>query len=260
MNVGSPLLDVSGVTLQYKTGRRVVTATRRVSFQVSRSDRLVLLGPSGCGKSTLLKAIGGFYRPTEGRITLRGKAVKGPGPDRVFVFQEFEQLLPWKTVRENVEFALTTSGKMGAAEARNEAVRYLGKVNLLKFLNAYPHTLSGGMKQRVAIARCLAMNPEIVLMDEPFASLDAMTRRKMQEEVLELWRESRFTLVFVTHSISEATKLGNRIVLLSAHPGEVLGERTVDAATSWDERSAETLQFQDEIQETLARGAIDFSI
>lgn len=218
------LLRVNGVTLQYRTKDHWVTATYRVSFDVLRSDRFILLGPSGCGKSTLLKAVGGFMQPVEGEIRLKGTCVRKPGPDRMMVFQEFDQLLPWKTVKENVMFALTSSGRLPAKLAEERAMHYIGKVNLLKFTNSYPHMLSGGMKQRVAIARGMAMEPDILLMDEPFAALDALTRRKMQDELLQLWEDTRFTVLFVTHSIAEAVKVGSRILLLSPHPGQVKAE------------------------------------
>jgi NitT/TauT family transport system ATP-binding protein len=221
---GTPLLQVEGVTLQYKTREHLVTATYRVDFDVFRGDRFVLLGPSGCGKSSLLKGVGGFLRPVEGTIRLNGRVVERPGPDRMMVFQEFDQLLPWKTVLQNVMFPLRTSGKCGRCEATAKALAAIAKVGLDKFRDVYPHMLSGGMKQRVAIARAMAMEPEILLMDEPFAALDALTRRKMQEELLQLWDELRFTVLFVTHSIEEAVIVGNRILVLSPHPGQVKAE------------------------------------
>jgi NitT/TauT family transport system ATP-binding protein len=220
----SPVVEVRGVTLQYKTSDHLVTATYRVDFNVLRSDRFVLLGPSGCGKSTLLKAIGGYMLPTEGSIRLNGREVTRPGPDRMMVFQEFDQLLPWKTVLQNVLFPLVTSGKYERAAAREKALSLIEKVNLANFADSYPHTLSGGMKQRVAIARGMAMEPDVLLMDEPFAALDALTRVRMQDELLALWDEIKFTVIFVTHSIPEAVKIGNRILLLTPHPGQVKAE------------------------------------
>jgi NitT/TauT family transport system ATP-binding protein len=218
------LLEVDNVTLQYRTREHLVVATWRVSFNVLKGDRFVVLGPSGCGKSTLLKAVGGFLRPVEGQIRLKGKPTLDPGPDRMMVFQEFDQLLPWKTVLENVVLALTASGRLDRKRARERALHYIEKVGLTKFRDSFPHMLSGGMKQRVAIARGMAMEPDILLMDEPFAALDALTRQKMQQELLALWEETRFTVLFVTHSIPEAVVLGTRILLLSAHPGQVRAE------------------------------------
>lgn len=219
-----PLLQVQNVSLEYRTAKRVVRATHQVSFEIDPGDRFVLLGPSGCGKSTLLKAVAGFITPSEGQIRLAGTEVTQPGPDRIVVFQEFDQLPPWKTVIQNVMFPLLASRTLKGKEASERAHYYLAKVGLSAFADAYPHTLSGGMKARVAIARALAMQPKILLMDEPFAALDALTRRKMQEELLQLWDEVQFTLMFVTHSIEEALVVGNRILLLSPHPGRVRAE------------------------------------
>ena len=217
-----PLLQVDGVTLQYKTPHALVTATYRVDFSVHRSDRYVVLGPSGCGKSTLLKAVGGYIRPTEGRITLDGREIVRPGPDRVMVFQEFDQLLAWKTVKENVVFALRNGARLAAREAEEKALHSIDKVGLTPFADVYPHMLSGGMKARVAIARGMAMEPAILLMDEPFAALDALTRRKMQDELLALWEETRFTVLFVTHAIDEAIRVGepHPAALAASRPGQ----------------------------------------
>jgi len=222
-NQNAPLLRASGVTIDYPTARGTVRATQDVSFDVYRGDRFVLLGPSGCGKSTLLKAVGGFIAPRAGSLQLDGRNILKPGPDRIVVFQEFDQLPPWKTVKQNVMFPLLAGGT-AKKEAEARALHWLAKVGLGNFADAYPHTLSGGMKARVAIARALAMQPEILLMDEPFAALDALTRRRMQEELQALWEEARFTMLFVTHSIEEALVVGNRILLLSPHPGRVRAE------------------------------------
>ncbi len=222
--LAEPLLSVRGVSLEYRTQESVVRATHRIDLDIHAADRFVLLGPSGCGKSTLLKAIAGFIPPVEGEIVLDGRRVGGPGPDRIVVFQEFDQLPPWKSVLDNVAFPLVASRKAGKREARERARHSLGKVGLTAFADAFPHQLSGGMKQRVAIARALAMQPRVLLMDEPFAALDALTRRRMQEELLALWEEVRFTLLFVTHSIEEALVVGNRVALLSPHPGRVRAE------------------------------------
>src|ERR1700730_12839871 len=248
---GRPLLDVRGVTMQYKTQAHLITATYRVSFSVLQGDRFVVVGPSGCGKSTLLKAVGGYLTPTEGEIRLKGERIAKPAPDRIMVFQEFDQLLPWMTVFENVTFPLKTTGTLRGKAADARAMHYLDKVKLTDFAHSYPHTLSGGMKQRVAIARGMAMEPDILLMDEPFAALDALTRRKMQDELLMLWEETRFTVLFVTHSIPEAIKVGSRILLLSPHPGQVKAE--LETATSPDaaialEKRIQHMLFEDEIE------------
>ena len=259
----SALLEVDGVTLAYKTAQSLVTATRRVSFTVGESDRYVLLGPSGCGKSTLLKAVGGYMAPTEGEIRIKGRRVTEPGADRMMVFQEFDQLLPWKTVLENVVFPLRVARRMSRRDAEARARDYIEKVNLTRAVDAYPHTLSGGMKQRVAIARGMAMEPDILLMDEPFAALDALTRRRMQDELLQLWEGTRFTVLFVTHSIAEAIRIGTRILLLSPHPGQVKAEvEDVERAGMGDgtaqalERRIHELLFADAVEDVASEAVL----
>jgi NitT/TauT family transport system ATP-binding protein len=253
--VGAPLLDVRDVTIQYKTQQHLITATYRVSFRVLQGDRFVVLGPSGCGKSTLLKAVGGYLQPTEGEIRLKSDQIRKPGPDRIMVFQEFDQLLPWKTVLENVTFPLKTTGKLTGKAANDRAMHYIEKVNLANFANSYPHMLSGGMKQRVAIARGMAMEPDILLMDEPFAALDALTRTRMQDELLALWDETQFTVLFVTHSIPEAIKIGSRILLLSPHPGQVKAE--INSVARGQEDSDEAAALAREIHQMLFADQIE---
>lgn len=235
------LLTVRDVTLRYRTPEQIVTATWRVSFDLREGDRFVLLGPSGCGKSTLLKAVGGYIQPAEGKIALRGREISRPGPDRMMVFQEFDQLLPWKSVLANVAFPLIVAKGMGRRQALEVARGYVDKVGLARAVDAYPHTLSGGMKQRVAIARAMAMKPDMLLMDEPYAALDALTRRRMQEELLSLWDDIGFTTLFVTHSIEEAIIIGSRILVLSPHPGQVIAELD---ATGFDHHHIGGTEFQ----------------
>jgi NitT/TauT family transport system ATP-binding protein len=239
-----PLLAVTNVTIQYETRDSLVTATRGVSFNVFSADRFVLLGPSGCGKSTLLKCIGGFIAPVEGSIKVNGHPVLRPGPDRMMVFQEFDQLMPWKTVLQNVMFPLLASKQASRKEAKERALAVIEKVRLSAFRGAYPHTLSGGMKQRVAIARGMVMEPEILLMDEPFAALDALTRQQMQDELLQLWEDTNFTVIFVTHSIEEAIVIGSRILVLGPHPGRVRAELNADGFGRGDIGASEFASLQ----------------
>ncbi len=259
----APLLAVDDVTLQYKTDQHLVTATFRVGFEVYEGERFVLLGPSGCGKSTLLKAVAGFMQPVEGTMRLAGKDIRQPGSDRMMVFQEFDQLLPWKTVLGNVLFPLMVNRKMPKEQAIEHARSVIAKVNLSKFEDVYPHMLSGGMKQRVSIARALAMEPKVLLMDEPFAALDALTRRKMQEELKALWDDVRFTVLFVTHSIEEALLVGSRILVMSPHPGRVKAELNADHLDFGDigtpefeklHRRIHDLLFADKVETALATG------
>lgn len=231
-------LEIKEVTISYELGdKKIYKAIENVNFEIKQFERLVLLGPSGCGKSSLLKAIGGFIKPSSGSIILGQKAITKPGLDRAFVFQEFDQLLAWKTVLENVVFALSATKKIDKKDAIIKAKEFLKKVNLSAFEDNYPHQLSGGMKMRVAIARCLAIGAEVILMDEPFASLDAITRKKMQDDLLELWKETNFTMLFVTHSIEEAIKLGSKIIIFGTNPSQILKQIDVNDFTSKDEIS-----------------------
>jgi NitT/TauT family transport system ATP-binding protein len=255
-----PFLDVSHLTVQYKTGEHIVNATEDVCFSVNESDRLILLGPSGCGKSTILKVIGGFLKPAGGSVMLNGIAVKKPGADRAFMFQEFDQLLPWKTALENIVFAIRQTRKISRRDAVECARELIKKVKLTQFENTYPHELSGGMKQRVAIARCLALKSKVILMDEPFAALDALTRQQMQEELLELWVETKFTLVFVTHSIDEAIMLGTRIVILSAHPGKVADEMDVNWSKIDQSSHPEYAALKERITYILFKDKLEYTI
>ncbi len=202
-----------------KTYGRHVEALRDVSLTLAHGKLSTLLGPSGCGKTTLLKIIGGLIPPTRGEVWIKGKQVDGPGPERAFVFQDFA-LLPWATVLRNVAFGLELRGM--PKDQRNEAaLKHIADAGLSGFESSYPHQLSGGMRQRVGLARALAVDADIILMDEPFSSVDEQTRRKFQEDLLELLARRNKTVVFVTHSIEEAVYLSDRIVLFSPRPGRV---------------------------------------
>ena len=194
-------------------------ALENLDLDVRAGEFLVLVGPSGCGKSTLLDLLGGLTKPTLGRILLDGKPITGPGLDRGIVFQQYA-LLPWRTAQRNVEFGLEAKG-LSRATRRARAEHYLELVGLAGFGDRYPHELSGGMKQRVAIARSLAFDPEVLLMDEPFAALDAQTRESLQDELLRIWRATGKTILFITHGIDEAVYLGQRVAVLTSRPGTV---------------------------------------
>src|ERR687895_2948993 len=218
---GGPLLQVEHVRLGYWTQRGFTLAVEDVSFDVDTGERVIVIGPSGCGKSTLLKAVAGFLEPIGGVIRVSGRTSLAPGPDRAVVFQEFDQLFPWRTVLGNVTYPLRVNGK-SRKEARAVAREFLELMRLTRAADRFPHQLSGGMKQRVAIARALALQPQLLLMDEPFGSLDAITRQRLQAELLRIVEQTHVTLMFVTHSIEEALVLGDRIVVLGDAPSTVL--------------------------------------
>jgi NitT/TauT family transport system ATP-binding protein len=210
---GRALLQVEDVDLGYWTPDGFTPATRDVAFEVAPRERIIVIGPSGCGKSTLLKAIAGFLTPTRGSISVAGRRTLEPGPDRAVVFQEFDQLFPWRTVLDNVAYPLRINGR-GRRDATATARRFLELTHLTHASERFPHQLSGGMKQRVAIARALALEPQILLMDEPFGSLDAITRARLQRELRGILDRTETTLLFVTHSIDEALVLGERVIVL----------------------------------------------
>ena len=213
------VLDVQALGREFVGENGPVTALRDVSFKVHRREFLCVIGPSGCGKSTLIRMVAGLDYPTSGRMLLDGKEVHGPGPDRGMVFQGYT-LFPWLTVTANVMFGLQMQG-MDRNQAESEARQWIELVGLSRFEKAYPAQLSGGMKQRTAIARALAANPRILLMDEPFGALDAQTRAQMQTHLLEIWRNVDVTILFITHDLDEAILLADRILVLKANPGEV---------------------------------------
>lgn len=213
------VLEVENLGREFPGAHGRVTALRDVSFKVHRREFLCVIGPSGCGKSTLIRMVAGLDHPTSGRMLVDGRDVRGPGPDRGMVFQGYT-LFPWLTVTRNVMFGLQMNG-MEATQAQSEARQWINLVGLSRFENAYPAQLSGGMKQRTAIARALAANPRILLMDEPFGALDAQTRAQMQAHLLEIWRNVDVTILFITHDLDEAILLADRILVLKANPGEV---------------------------------------
>ena len=212
-------LRIVNVNKTYLTQNHSIAALRNINFNIEEGEFFCILGPSGCGKSTLLRCIAGFEQVTEGEILLADQPVRQLGPDRTMVFQTFEQLLPWKTVRGNVEFPMKAGNKASKKEIRDTARHFINMVGLGDFKDNYPHELSGGMKQRAAIARALALRPKVLLMDEPFASVDAQTRTVLQNELIRIWGSFQTTIVFVTHNIQEAIILGSKIAVMGKRPG-----------------------------------------
>jgi NitT/TauT family transport system ATP-binding protein len=221
-------LVVERLRLSYPSskGEGAFVALNDVDLSVEKGEFVTIVGPSGCGKSTLLMLIAALLAPTEGTVRLNGRALTAPGSDRAFVFQDFA-LLPWRTVLKNVELGLELKG-VDAETRRATAQRFIAMVGLKRFENSYPHQLSGGMRQRVGIARALSVDPEVLLMDEPFGALDAQIRQVMGSELLRIWEAARKTILFVTHDIDEAIYLGDRIIVMSASPGRIIREIPVD--------------------------------
>ena len=226
-----PHIQIRDVSLTYDTPAGRVAGVDGVSFDIEQSEFVCLVGPSGCGKTTLLNMIAGFLKPSAGDIHIGGEPVTGHGMDRGIVFQDFAQLFPWRTALGNVSFGLEMKG-VAKAEREEIARRQLKLVKLDKFGKSYPHHLSGGMQQRVAIARALAYNPAVLLMDEPFAALDALTRDDMQRLLADVWRETRKTVVYVTHNVAEAVYLADRVVVMTPHPGTLKSVVPIAARTA----------------------------
>jgi NitT/TauT family transport system ATP-binding protein len=254
----APKLQLENVTKCFpiRGQKSSFTAIEDISIDLPAGEFLVLVGPSGCGKSTLLDLLGGLSTPSSGRILLDGKPITGPGLDRGIVFQQYA-LLPWRTARKNIEFGLEAKG-LPAAVRRERAEQYLELVGLQSFADRYPHELSGGMKQRVAIARSLAFDPEVLLMDEPFAALDAQTRESLQDELLRIWKATGKTILFITHGIDEAIYLGQRVAVLTSRPGRI--KQIVDVEidrTAEDVRSEESFRAQRHHIWTLLRDEVE---
>jgi len=236
-------IEVNHVSLVYDTPGGKVPGVDDVSFAMEPSEFLCLVGPSGCGKTTLLNIIAGFLAPIAGEILIGGKAVNGYGQDRGIVFQDFAQLFPWRTALGNVVFGLEMKG-VPKAEREAIGLEQLKLVKLEKFAHSYPHHLSGGMQQRVAIARALAYNPAVLLMDEPFAALDALTRDDMQRLLADVWRETRKTVIYVTHNVAEAVFLADRVIVMTPHPGRIKTEVRINLPRPRDPLSVEFLEYQ----------------
>jgi NitT/TauT family transport system ATP-binding protein len=216
------ILHINNLSKSFSRNNSKTTVLENISFFVNKGEFICIVGPSGCGKSTLLKQIGSFDIPDKGTIFLNDKTVRKPGLNRIMVFQDFDQLFPWKTVIQNVLFPLQINKISNSRQEQLQtAKKYLSMVNLAEYINYYPHQLSGGMKQRTAIARALAINPDILLMDEPFGSLDAQTRTSLQQMLLTLWNNTNTTIIFVTHDIQEAILLADKIIVMGKNPGHI---------------------------------------
>ena len=244
-------LEISRLTKQYYVERdgRKVLALADVSLTVADGEFVAIVGPSGCGKTTLLNIVAGLLRFDTGRVAIDGRSVDGPGVDRAVVFQH-ASLLPWRTIAGNIRYGMELQKRFDPATIRTRTERFIRLVGLSGFEKHYPSELSGGMQQRVNLARALAADPKVLLMDEPFAALDAQTREYMQSELLKIWAEARKTVVFITHQINEAVYLADRVVVLSSRPGRVKGEFTVpfDRPRTLDlKRSPRFLQIEDAI-------------
>ena len=232
-----PILDIKGVGKTYTLGDTRIEALRDANLTVRKGEFVCLIGASGCGKSTLLRIVAGFEQPSTGDALMWDRPIDGPAPDRGMVFQDYG-LFPWLTVRENIGFG-PRSRSRPKSEVAETVERFVNLIGLTRFADAHPHQLSGGMKQRVAIARVLANDAEVVLMDEPFGALDAMTRERLQDELLELWQRTGLTVLFVTHSIEEAIFLADRVVVMEPGPGRIASEHRIELPRPRDVASPE---------------------
>jgi len=240
-------IQISNVHKIFSSGGREVVALNAINIDIKPGEFICLLGPSGCGKSTLLNAVAGFSLPTTGSILVDGKPVLAPGPDRGMVFQEYA-LFPWMTVADNVAFGLEIK-KMPKAQIREKVGSLLEMLNLQDFRDRYPKDLSGGMRQRVAIARVLALDSPIMLMDEPFGALDSLTRRNLQDELLRIWTEFKKTIIFVTHSIEESIYLADRILVMTYRPGTIKRDVRVTMPRPRDPSSVEFNNLKKELSQ-----------
>jgi NitT/TauT family transport system ATP-binding protein len=231
------LIRVDYVTKRFDGPAGEIVALERANLAIDQGEFVCLIGASGCGKSTLLRIVAGFEAASEGQVLMAGSPVAGPGPDRGMVFQDYG-LFPWLSVRQNIAFGPAARG-LPRAKVGEIADRFIEVVGLRKFADAFPHQLSGGMKQRVAIARVLANDARVVLMDEPFGALDAMTRERLQDELLELWAKTGLTVIFVTHSIEEAIFLADRVVVMSPGPGRIVSDNRIGLPRPRDVSSPE---------------------
>ena len=235
-------IEVRNVSLAYDSHDSKIVALKNINMRIESGEFVCLVGPSGCGKSTTLNVVAGFLRPNQGQVLVDGQVVRGQGMDRGVVFQEYA-LFPWRTAIQNVEFGLEMK-KIPPAERRETAMRYLTMVKLDRFANTYPHHLSGGMKQRVAIARALAYDPKVLLLDEPFGALDALTREELQTLVVELWQQTQKTILYVTHNLSEAVYLSDRTIVLTSQPGTVKADVRIDLRRPRDALTVEFIDYQ----------------
>ena len=242
-----PKVSFSGVSKTFRSNDREIVVLRDIDLDVRDGEFVCILGPSGCGKSTLLNIVGGFVKPTGGSVTIDGETVDGPDPRRIFVFQE-RGVFPWLTVEGNIGFGLH---RLSPAERASRIAHYVKLVGLSGFEKSYPHELSGGMKQRLEVARALAVDPDVLYLDEPFGALDSITRLLMRSELLRIWQKERKTILFVTHDIDESIQLADRVVVMTARPGSIRKVVDIDIPHPRDLSSRRYIELRDGIFEEI---------